>query len=225
MPPYQGVIRATRVLAERSENGNNTDSNSLSFSGDSSQGARKGTMAATDCWMSEIHSQLENSIITTPREIQCMGGRCESPLTISSIKANPTASIALEPIQRAMMRNIRIRIFDIEGFCSSMVCPPANDTDALCSLTKCNMAKQPMATITTRYDVTSIPTGLHSAISRTLRYGSSERVPSPSATNAWTDAQTPFARVTIVAWKASAPEMIPIAGAAAIAFEPDWALT
>ena len=169
VPPYQGIIRAARILAEESENGIRRDSNSLSFSGERSQGARNGTMPATDCWISDIHSQLEKSIITTPRAIQCIGGRCESPLTISSIRANPTAKIALDPIQRAMIRYSRIRTLDIAGVSSSIVFLSAENTVALCSLSKCRRAKKPMATITIRYDVTSIPTGLHSAISRTLR--------------------------------------------------------
>ena len=98
-PPYHGTILAARVRADASESGRRAPSNSPSSSGDSSHGARNGISPATACCIWEIHSQLENNISSTPDAIQCIGGWVESPWTISSSRARPTAKTAVEPIQ------------------------------------------------------------------------------------------------------------------------------
>ena len=77
----------------------------------------------------------------------------------------------------------------------------------------------PNNTIANMYDANSNPIALESIIYKIRTYGSWLSVPKPSAANACTDAQTPLALVTNVAWIARAPDINPKAGEILIDFE------
>ena len=136
VPPYHGTILAARIRADESESGARAPSNSPSFSGESSHGTRNGISPATACWISEIQSQLENSISRTPIATQCIGGWTESPCTISSIKARPTAKTAVEPIQYAAAQKNSSRAAESCGLAASIVVPPEVATARCCCCLK-----------------------------------------------------------------------------------------
>ena len=196
---------------------NNFVSGDSSSSADINHGPKKSNIPIIDCSKLAAHDQLANNIRKTPPKTQAAGGFSESPLISKNISAAPTKVIAVEPIQipnagvatskamETLRFSIIIEVFEDES--SSFSCCFTNHKKA---------AKQ-SDIIIRKYPATSKPAAPSSNNCTILMYGSLYSLASSLPTKECTEAHTPFARVTNVAWIASAPASMPRAGEASIA--------